>query len=75
MQNNRCEMGISKDEQERARLKSEYKYTVDLQSKEADAKRNRTIEIARKLLEMNLSPDQIVKATDLTIEQIERLRD
>ena len=57
------------------RLTSEYKFAVDLQSKEVDAKRNRTIEIARKLLEMNLSPDQIVKATDLTIEQIERLRD
>ena len=68
-------MGISKDEREWARLTSEYKYTTDLQSKEVDAKRNRTIEIARKLLEMDLSPDQIVKATDLTIEQIERLRD
>lgn len=30
---------ISKDEQERARVTSEYKYVVDLQSKTVDARR------------------------------------
>ncbi len=38
-----------------------------------NADRNAKIGIARNLLEMNMPHDQIAKATDLTIEEIDRL--
>ena len=69
---------ISKDEQERARLTSEYKYAVDLQSKVVDARRagaaERDIEIAKNLLKMNIPHEQIVTATGLTIKEVKNLQ-
>jgi predicted transposase/invertase (TIGR01784 family) len=60
---------ISKDEAERARLMSEYKYVVDTQSKVVQAKR----EIAKTLKAMGDSDDKIAKATKLSIEEIRKL--
>jgi hypothetical protein len=71
-------LNISKDEKERARLTSEYKYAVDLQSKVVDARRtgeaNKAFEIAGNLLGMKLPLEQIVTATGLTREEVEDLR-
>ena len=54
---------ISKGEKERARLTSEYKFAVDLQSKMVDARRSREIEIARNFLRMNIQIEQIAVGT------------
>ena len=43
-------LNISKNERERARLTSEYKFAVDLQCKMVDAKRGGHADVARKLL-------------------------
>ena len=45
-------MNVSKDEIERARLESEYKYQVDMQSKLVTAKREGKLERDRELLAM-----------------------
>ena len=37
-------------------------------------KKEKTIEIAKKLLMMNIDIDKIVKATELTKEEIEKLK-
>ena len=74
-------LSISRDERERARLTSEYKYAVDLQSKMVDSRRagilegeaNKAADIARNLLSINLPIDQIVATTGLTIEEVENL--
>ena len=74
---------ISKDERERARLTSEYKYAVDLQSKEVDAKRegvlegakNKVMEIVRNAFLMNMPTEDIVKLTGLTVDEVDYLRD
>ena len=39
----------------------------------AEGKAEEKIEVARNLLEMNMSHDQIVKATGLTLEEIRKL--
>ena len=69
---------ISKDERERARLTSEYKFAVDLQSRVVDARRDarkeRDVEIAMNLLGIKLPIDQIVATTGLTHEEIESLQ-
>jgi predicted transposase/invertase (TIGR01784 family) len=71
-------LSISKDEKERARLTSEYKFAVDLQSKIVDAERNarrvEKIEIARNALQKNMSIDDIIDITGLTREEVESLR-
>ncbi|MDR1689649.1 MAG: Rpn family recombination-promoting nuclease/putative transposase [Clostridiales bacterium] len=71
-------LSISKDERERARLLSEYKFAVDIQSKMVDAERGggdkRAIEIARKLLKRNRPMNEIIEDTGLTLDQIEELR-
>jgi len=64
---------ISKDEQERARLTSEYKYVVDLQSKTVDARREEKRDIARNLLGVGDSIDKIVMVTGLTHAEVESL--
>ena len=72
-------LNISKDERERARLTSEYKFAVDLQSKIVDARRGdmyeQAITIAKNLMTMNISLDQIVTATGLTHDEVEGLYD
>jgi len=64
---------ISKDEKERARLTSEYKFAVDLQSKLVNARRAEKRDIARNALQMNMTIDDIVRLTGLTSEEIEGL--
>ncbi len=78
-------MSISQDERERAVFRSRRMYQTDLQSDLATAedrgeKRGEKrgivagkIEVARNLLSMKLPLDQIIKATGLTREEIERL--
>jgi predicted transposase/invertase (TIGR01784 family) len=64
---------ISKDEVERARLMSEYKYVVDTQSKVVDAKREEKLEIARKMKNLGIAAEQIAGATGLSLKQIGEL--
>jgi predicted transposase/invertase (TIGR01784 family) len=74
-------LSISKDEVERARLVSEYKYAVDTQSKVVHAKREgrtegRTeekLEISRNLKAIGMSIGQIAQTTGLTEQQINEL--
>jgi predicted transposase/invertase (TIGR01784 family) len=78
-------MTISKDEKERARLLSEYKYQVDTQSKVVHAKRmgikeglqkgraDEKLEIARNLVKMGLPIETITSATGLSAETITSL--
>lgn len=67
-------LSISKDERERARLTSEYKYVVDQQSKVIDATRNKALDIARNLLNVGDSIEKIIMVTDLTREEVEGLQ-
>jgi len=70
---------ISKDERERARLTSEYKYAVDLQSKTVDARRAARLDekkdIARNFLRMKMSAEQIAEGTGLTLEEVKQLNE
>jgi len=68
-------LSISKDEHERARLTSEYKYAVDLQSKVVNARRAAEREIAQNFLRMNIPIEQIAAGTGLTADDVESLRD
>ena len=67
-------LSISKDENERARLTSEYKFAVDLQSKMIDARRAEKREIANKMLKRGRPIDEIIEDTGLTREEIEELK-
>ena len=71
-------LSISKDENERARLTSEYKFAVDLQSKTVEARREarrkEKRDIARNFLKMNIPIEQIAEGTGLTIQEVENLR-
>jgi predicted transposase/invertase (TIGR01784 family) len=72
---------ISKDEVERARLTSEFKYEMDTQSRIIEAERDgirkggkkRAIEIARKLKKRGLPIDEITEDTGLSPEEIAAL--
>ncbi|MDR1863337.1 MAG: hypothetical protein LBQ67_05385 [Treponema sp.] len=70
-------MSISKDEVERARLMSEYKYVVDTQSKVVQARREgerqKAIAIARSLKAMGDSPEKIERVTGLSPDEIAKL--
>jgi predicted transposase/invertase (TIGR01784 family) len=78
-------LSISRDDAERARLASEYKYAVDTQSKVVQAKRegmqegekkgekNKAIETARKMKADNMPVSLVVKYTGLTDQQVEDL--
>jgi predicted transposase/invertase (TIGR01784 family) len=78
-------ISISRDEAERARLMSEYKYVVDTQSKVVQAERvglqkglqkgrqEEKLEIARNLKALGTPIKQIVQATGLTEQQINEL--
>jgi len=70
---NKVLLTISRDEVERARLESEYKYEVDMQSKLVHAKREERAEIARNALAEGASLDFIQKITGLNIETIQKL--
>jgi predicted transposase/invertase (TIGR01784 family) len=74
-------VSISRDEAERARLLSEYKYVVDLQSKVVQAKREGKRdgeregkrEVARNLKAAGDPFDKIAHVTGLDIETVKRL--
>ncbi|MDR1128647.1 MAG: hypothetical protein LBL20_04975 [Treponema sp.] len=70
-------MTISKDEAERARLMSEWKYVVDTQSKVVQAKREgrqeRDREIAAKMKKRGAPIDQIAEDTGLSAGDIAKL--
>ena len=78
-------MSISQDERERAIFRSRRKFQTDLQSDLATAEdrgkkigisigeKNRSIEIARNALQMNMAVEDIVKLTGLTSEEIQGL--
>ena len=69
---------IYEDEREQARLTSEYKFAVDLQSRVVDARRDarreRDIEIAINLLNAGDSVEKIILITGLTREEVYGLR-
>jgi len=62
------------EERERAIFRSRRMFQSDQDSNVATAEYRAKLEVAQNLLEMNLSLDQIVKATGLTIKQVEDLR-
>ncbi|MDR3123404.1 MAG: Rpn family recombination-promoting nuclease/putative transposase [Treponema sp.] len=68
---------ISKDEAERARLMSEWKHEMDLQSKMVQAKREgrreSALEIARTLKSLGDSVEKIAQATGLAVEDVAKL--
>ena len=70
-------LNISKDEIERARLRSELKYELDTQSRIVEAKREGIREgqeeTARNALAKGLSVELIREITGLTTEEIEKL--
>jgi predicted transposase/invertase (TIGR01784 family) len=75
-------MRISRDEVERARLMSEYKYVVDTQSKVVHARREgiregkregkleERLEIAKRFKKLNIPVKEIAEGTGLTEQQI-----
>jgi predicted transposase/invertase (TIGR01784 family) len=73
---------ISKDLEEKLRLMSEYKGQLDHQSRMVEAKREGRLEgrqegqreIALNMFGMGLSPEQIAKATGLSVEAVLELR-
>ena len=71
-------MSISQDEKERAIFRSRRKYEMDYASDMATSRdigiAEGIMNVARNLLTMNMPFDQIAKATGLTFEQIEGLR-
>ena len=79
-------MNISQDERERAIYRSRRKFQTDLQSDFATAEdrgerrgerkgeHKGRVDVARNLLKLNLPLEQIITATELTREEVERLR-
>ena len=67
-------LSISKDEIERARLDSEYKFAVDLQSKIVDAKRAERREIAINALKEGATASFVTKITGLDDSTIHDLQ-
>jgi hypothetical protein len=66
-------MTISRDEVERARLMSEFKYQVDLRSHIVYAEQEKALGIARNLKVDGVPLEQIEKWTGLTEEQLRAL--
>jgi predicted transposase/invertase (TIGR01784 family) len=70
-------MTISRDEVERARLMSEFKYQVDLRSHivyaKQEAEQEKALGIARNFKAMGIPIEQIAQGTGLTEEQIRAL--
>jgi predicted transposase/invertase (TIGR01784 family) len=64
---------ISKDEIERARLMSEWKYEMDTQSRLVEAKWETTAEIARNLKALGDPVEKITRVTGLSEQQINEL--
>ena len=68
---------LSKDPKERERHNSivmaEYNRLVSQQNFFEDGKKEEKIQIAKKLLKMNMPISQIIEATELTEEEIEKI--
>jgi predicted transposase/invertase (TIGR01784 family) len=72
---------ISRNEEERARLMSEWKYVVDTQSEVVQARREgvqegvqkKAVEFAQKLKGRGVAAEQIAEDTGLSLQQIEEL--
>ena len=68
---------LSKDPKERERHNSivmaEYNRLVSQQNFFEDGKKEEKIQIAKKLLKMNIPINQIIEATELTEEEIEKI--
>jgi hypothetical protein len=66
-------MTISKDEVERARLESEYKYELDTQSRISYAKLEEKLETAKKALAKGSAPEFVADITGLSLDEITKL--
>jgi predicted transposase/invertase (TIGR01784 family) len=70
-------VSISKDEVERARILSEYKYELDIQSSLVDAKREGIAEVKREVAQRmkgsRIPVSQIAECTDLSLDDITKL--
>jgi hypothetical protein len=70
-------MTISRDEVERARLMSEFKYQVDLRSHivyaKQEAEQEKALGIARNLKADGDAAEKIARVTGLSLEEIARL--
>ena len=66
-------MTISRNQVERARLMSEFKYEVDTRTHVNHAKKQVLNEVVQNMKAMSLSMDQIKQATGLSEAQIEGL--
>jgi predicted transposase/invertase (TIGR01784 family) len=72
---------ISRDEAERARLESEFKYVMDRQNEMVTARREgeakgraaERAKLAKSLLADNMPPNLVAKYTGLSLDEIERL--
>ena len=64
---------ISRDENERARFRARRKFRMDMEHSLIAAGDERATEIAKNLLKMNFSIEQIITATGLTREEVEAL--
>jgi len=70
-------VSVTQEEREWASALSVYKYAVDLQSKEVDARRagaaDRNIEIALNMIADGEPVEKIIRYTDLTHDELENL--
>lgn len=69
------EMSMDRAERERyeAILKAEFNYNTSMYNMKEEGKREKQIEIAKKLLELNVDIETIIKATKLTEEEINKI--
>ena len=65
---------ISRDENERARFRARRKYQMDMQHSILVARDERSMEIARNMINMDMPIDTIVTLTGLTRAEVEGLR-
>ena len=66
---------ISRDEDERARFHSRRKFEMDMTHNLLATRDERSMEIAKNALDMDMPIDTIVKLTGLTRREVESLRD
>ena len=64
---------ISKDENERARFRARRKFQMDMEHSLIVARDERSMEIAKNMIGMNMPLDTIIKLTSLTRKEVEDL--
>ena len=69
------EMSRSREERERheAILKAEFNYNTSMYNVREEGKKEKQIEIAKRLLKKNMSIEEIQEITDLTKDEIEEI--